>query len=181
MMIVSIWKRTKGKSKGSTHAFFFTARGRRKARLPKELSPNRLVTVEMAELPVREKTMIFCLQSRLTGDTCTTKILFGTLPDSFTHLTWRLVSCCCWWAMVCFTNTLLILCSMAYFLAWERRSEITCKFHRWIKDQFIYVTRHAKTRLKSKLSFNPTFLKSIIRGKKQKTPKQNRISHIIIN
>lgn len=32
-------------------------------------------------------------------------------------LTWRLVSCCCWWAMVCFTSTLLMLCSMAYFLA----------------------------------------------------------------
>lgn len=34
-------------------------------------------------------------------------------------LTCRLVSCCCWWAMVCFTSTLLILCSIAYFFAYE--------------------------------------------------------------
>lgn len=33
------------------------------------------------------------------------------------RLTCRLVSCCCWCAMVCFTSTLLMLCSMAYFLA----------------------------------------------------------------
>lgn len=37
------------------------------------------------------------------------------------QLTCRLVSCCCWCAMVCFTSTLLMLCSMAYFLACERR------------------------------------------------------------
>lgn len=36
-------------------------------------------------------------------------------------LTCRLVSCCCWCAMVCFTSTLLMLCSMAYFLACGRR------------------------------------------------------------
>lgn len=33
------------------------------------------------------------------------------------QLTCKLVSCCCWWAMVCFTKTLLMLCSIAYFLA----------------------------------------------------------------
>lgn len=37
------------------------------------------------------------------------------------RLTCRLVSCCCWCAMVCFTRTLLMLCSMAYFLACGRR------------------------------------------------------------
>lgn len=35
-------------------------------------------------------------------------------------LTCKLVSCCCWWAMVCFTKTLLMLCSMAYFFAWRK-------------------------------------------------------------
>lgn len=34
------------------------------------------------------------------------------------------MSCCCWWAMVCFTNTLLMLCSIAYFFAWKRRCSI---------------------------------------------------------
>lgn len=28
-----------------------------------------------------------------------------------------LASCCCWWASVCFISTILILCSIAYFLA----------------------------------------------------------------
>ena len=32
-------------------------------------------------------------------------------------LTCRLVSCCCWCAIVCFTSTLFMLCSMAYFFA----------------------------------------------------------------
>lgn len=39
----------------------------------------------------------------------------------FPHLTCKLVSCCCWWAMVCFTKTLLMLCSIAYFFAWGAR------------------------------------------------------------
>lgn len=37
------------------------------------------------------------------------------------RLTCRLVSCCCWCAMVCFTSTLLMLCSIAYFLACKKR------------------------------------------------------------
>lgn len=46
---------------------------------------------------------------------------FKKVRRKFPHLTCKLVSCCCWWAMVCFTKTLLMLCSIAYFFAWGAR------------------------------------------------------------
>lgn len=98
----------------------------KEVRLPRELNQNRHLTQEMSELLMSEKAKILCLESTHTGDTRITNCLYGWVPQNFTHLTCRLVSCCCWWAMVCFTNTLLMLCSMAYFFACEKRKVINC-------------------------------------------------------
>lgn len=68
--------------------------------------------------------------------------LFDRVPIFFSppHLTCRLVSCCCWWAMVCFTNTLLMLCSMAYFFAWKGRNVIFLKYSSHKDDLLTFIT-----------------------------------------
>ncbi len=109
-------------------------------RLPRELYQNRHLCEEASALLMSEKAKIFCLESRLTGDTRITNFLFE-YQKIFTHLTCRLVSCCCWWAMVCFTNTLLMLCSMAYFFAWERGNIITFKFLIWSNTCYNIITQ----------------------------------------
>ena len=45
-------------------------------------------------------------------------ILYAQHGDTLlNYIGWCLLLACCWWAMVCLTRTLLMLCSIAYFFA----------------------------------------------------------------
>lgn len=105
-MIFFIWKKTEATERAhSRHIFSPTANFQRPVPQP---------TVESTEIKI---TNIRKVYRELVKARVLRLVWFS--PKYSSHLTCRLVSCCCWWAMVCFTNTLLILCSMAYFFAWK--------------------------------------------------------------
>lgn len=57
-----------------------------------------------------------------------------------------MVSCCCWWAMVCFTSTLLMLCSIAYFLAWKENRGCRGSTTQWGRERRL-VPHHSSQNL----------------------------------